>query len=197
MNIPDYSFITPLLEDDERILWRGVPGAGKIFRQEDIFLITFCVFGTGFSCFWEFLAVFKVLFPAAASGDGTFLAVGLLFSVVGGAFLTFFLYSLIGRFLYQQYRRRRTLYVITNKKLIRKQLTRIDMLNIQHLPPMHLRSYLNEYGTIFFGDDPDQASSKHRLFTSAEEQQFTLENIPHAQTARRLILSLEEHRYEK
>jgi hypothetical protein len=52
MNSPQLQ-ITRELDDDERLLWYGIPGQGIIFRASDLLLIPFSLLWAGFAVFWE------------------------------------------------------------------------------------------------------------------------------------------------
>jgi len=95
--------IRMLLSSGETILWSGSPKKGLMLRPKDAFLIPFSIFWFGFACFWEYTVL--------SSGIVPFALFGLLFVFVGFMFF-------IGRFFVDAWIRARTIYAITESRLI-------------------------------------------------------------------------------
>jgi hypothetical protein len=92
------------LRPGETVVWTGVPDPAVIFAPGDFFLIPFSVFFVAFSAFW----VSNVAASSAA----------LPFVLFGAAFVLFGLYFAVGRFFAKAWRKRRTVYAITNKRAL-------------------------------------------------------------------------------
>lgn len=135
----EYSFINPYVSADEYILWKGKPEKGHYFTQADIFLVPF-------SIFWNVM-VLKFLISAVIDGVPFFAYIFLIPFIMGGFFFLF------GRFLAVSYINKRTLYVITNKKIIRRRRNKIDVIESINMPVMRVRVNKNGSGTIRFGDE--------------------------------------------
>lgn len=139
MNYNDeYSFAAQYMIGDEYILWKGKPEKGKLITGADIFTILFSIVWCGFAIFWELTAI--------ASGAPFF------FAMFGLPFVGIGLYLVFGRFIHKAYMRKRTYYVITNKKIIRLRGKRIEMLDGKCLPGMRVHAHLDGSGTIQFGE---------------------------------------------
>ena len=122
-----------------------------------------------FSILWCGFAVFWFVSALASGAPITFCLFGLPFVAVG-------LYLVFGRFIHTSYMRKRTAYVITNKKIIRRRGSKLDMLHLNNLPSMTLTVNKNGNGTIRFGQEYSYYRSGHRYANASSL--FTLENIP-------------------
>lgn len=95
----------------ETVLWTGTPGSeGRLFCSEDWLLVPFSLLWGGVALTWEGLALFALLLtwePQALLG----VLVGLPFAVVGA-------HMIAGRFLFKAWRRKNSVYVITNKRVL-------------------------------------------------------------------------------
>ena len=91
------------LAPDEWIEWAGAPDPTKHTNRGDVFLIPFSIAWGGFAIFWEGAAI--------VSGQPFFIVWGLAFVVAG-------LYMMVGRFFYKEHRRRRTVYAVTNRRVM-------------------------------------------------------------------------------
>ena len=173
----EYSFAKPYITPGEAILWRGKPGKGHLLTGQDIFMIPFSIIWCGFAIFWESLVIF---------GDAPiFMALwGIPFVCVG-------LYMVFGRFIWTAFLRKRTAYVITNKKIIRARGSRIDMIHGNSLPPMHTRAFRDGSGTISFGQHYTYTTrtSFERSYSAAGF--FALENIPDVARVQQYIDQME------
>lgn len=132
----EYSFSTPYITGDEYILWKGKPDKGNLITSSDIFMIPFSIFWCGFALFWEFMAL----------QSGTF-----IMPLFGIPFVCVGLYLVFGRFIWNVHIRKKTFYVLTNKKLIRLRGNKIDMLDAKSMLPVQVEIYKNGRGTISFG----------------------------------------------
>jgi hypothetical protein len=96
--------LQPYLRGGEQLLWAGRPDPRVWLTSADIFLIPFSILWSTFAVFWEV--------GATSRGGGVFPSVLGIPLVVAG------LYFVFGRFVYKQYRKRRTVYGITSQRAI-------------------------------------------------------------------------------
>ena len=169
----EYSFIRPYLTAGETVLWRGKPQKGHLVTAQDIFMIPFSIMWCGFALFWEFLAV-------TSNAPFAMWLWGIPFVCVG-------LYMVFGRFLWTAYIRKRTAYVITNRKILRARGNRVDMLDGKNMPPVHVTARRDGSGTIRFGQNIYYRYGK-MYHNSAV---FTLDNVPDAARVQQAIAAME------
>ena len=135
----EYEFGRPYMVGDEYILWKGKPEKGALFTGREIIMLPFALIWLAFSVFWELTAIFS--------------GAPLFFCLWGIPFIGICIYLLIGRFFHMAYLRKRTFYIITNKKIMIKRGNRIEMHDGKSLPPMDIRIHKNGNGTITFCDN--------------------------------------------
>lgn len=172
MDYNEYGYSKDYMVDDEYILWRGKPAGGSIFTSQDILMIPFSILWCGFAVFW-------VVSAFMSGAPAIFCCFGLPFVAVG-------MYLVFGRFIHTAYMRKRTLYVITNKKIIRKRGAKVDILHLNNLPSMTLTAHKNGNGTIRFGQTYSYYSGGQR-YTTNSSSLFMLENIPNAVQVQEII----------
>ena len=128
----------------ETILWAGRPNLSVHFIKSDFFFVPFSIFWFGFSIFWT---------VAATLTGGAFGLFGIPFVLMG-------FYICIGRFILKSHRKRRTVYAITNKRLLsiminssgkRKNLSSADIRNVQNDSVLAGKQMT---GSILFGAIP-------------------------------------------
>ncbi len=171
----EYAFARSYLTPGEAILWKGKPGKGHLVTSQDVFMIPFSIFWCGFAIFW--------LVTAVSSGAPVFFwAFGIPFVCVG-------LYLVFGRFIWTAYIRKKTNYVVTNKKIIRKRGSRVDMLDGKTLPPMQMNAYNDGSGTIRFGEMPYYY---RRNTINGYQSLFALENIPNVVQVHSILSQIEK-----
>jgi len=95
---------------EEKILWADQPLPGRLFSPADLFLIPFSLFWLGFSIFWMVMAS-----AGARTAPGS---IGIIFPLFGLPFVLIGLYLVFGRFIYTHYRRKNTLYAVTDQRII-------------------------------------------------------------------------------
>lgn len=163
-------FYRPYLVNDEYVLWTGRPEKGNIFTKHSAVLMIFGAVWLSFSLFWEIMAikskvVFMMLWGLPFVGIGAYL---LLESPIRAAYL-----------------RNRTYYVITNKKIIIKKGSKIEMHDGRDLPPMDIEIHKNGNGTILFSEDVyTRRGRSHRIY-------FMLENLADIAQAQNAVSSME------
>jgi hypothetical protein len=104
----DASFRQDLLAG-ERILWQGQPDPHVIFAPGDRLLIPLSILWGGFAIFWE---------ASVLSDRGQDQGAPLFFVLWGIPFVAFGLYFIFGRFFYKAYRKRRTSYAVTSRRVL-------------------------------------------------------------------------------
>ena len=176
----DYSFARTFLTPGETILWRGKPVRGHLFGPQDVFMIPFSIMWFAFAINWE-------------SGVIT-TGAPLFFKLWGIPFILVGLYITVGRFFHMAYLRKRTAYVITNQKLIRKRGGKIDMLDAKTMPAIHVTARTDGTGTIRFGQAMYYYRGRQRYTNQTSwgpnDYQFTLENIPDVGRVQQILHSI-------
>lgn len=136
MHEEDYSFARAYMGPDEHILWRAKPQKGNLLSSGDYYMIPFSVLWFGFVVYWMY-GVIKSDAP-------------IFFPVFGGAFAVVGMYIVFGRFIWAAWSRKHTYYVITNKKIIRRRFSKVDVLLASNMPPVYAEYYKDGNGTILF-----------------------------------------------
>lgn len=127
------------LSRNEKILWTGRPKTGIIFRAYDIVVIPFSLLWFGFAIFWEY-NVLKM-------GVGFMALFGLPFIVTG-------LYISVGRFFVDVFKRKHTIYGITDNRVVIKSgmfIKSIKSFNIKTISDLTFKEKADGSGTISFG----------------------------------------------
>jgi hypothetical protein len=128
------------LEAGEKLLWTGLPRRGLMLRGIDFFAIPFSLLWCGFAIVWE-----TMTFTTGAP---------LLFRLWGVPFVLVGLYIVFGRFIVDAKSRARTVYAVTDRRvLIVSGLFRknIQSLFLRGLAEMNLSEDHAGRGTITFG----------------------------------------------
>ena len=142
--------LTSDLDAGERLLWSGRPAQGILFRSSDIFLIPFSLLWGGFAIFWEVAALAATWDSDAQTPD----MVRHAFPLFGLPFVAIGLYLIAGRFFVDRAQRRKTLYGITDRRvIIRSGLFRrtTKSLNLRTLSDVTLSERSDRRGTITLG----------------------------------------------
>jgi hypothetical protein len=137
-------FQSELLKE-ERLLWTGQPGS-SLFVPADLFLVPFSLLWGGFAIFWEVM----VLRAGNPTGHGA----PRFFVAFGAVFVLFGLYFVVGRFFYKAWRNRRTVYAVTNRRVLVLTETgarKIQAALIHNLAVIHKRIRADGSGTLTFG----------------------------------------------
>ena len=173
LHFEDYAFARPYLAPGETVLWRGRPEKGHLLNAGDIVMIPFSIFWCGFAVFWFITAL----------EAGLFALFGIPFVCVG-------LYMTVGRFFHMSYRRKRTAYVITTGKIIRKIGNRIDMLDAKTMPAIHVTAHTDGTGHIRFGSMHYYRGRNRYNSFDPNQGIFTLENIPDVARVQQILHSI-------
>ena len=169
----DFEFAKKYMVTDEYILWKGRPGKGRILTLSDLYMIpisiilfAWVVSGAYINMFSEKDSIFSHIFTV-------------LYVLVA-------FYILIGRFVHVWLIRSHSYYVITNRKIIRKRLGKIDTLSLSNMPSMDTTFHKNGYGTISFGS-VGYDRNKYRTTIPRDNDRFALENIEDAAKVQDII----------
>lgn len=174
----EYSAYKQYLVNGEYVLWQGRPEKGNLLSKSDIFMIPFSIIWCGFAIFWETTAIM---------GGAPF-----FFALWGIPFVCVGLYIVFGRFIWTAWTRKRTHYVITNKKIIRMCGRKMDMLDGKSLPAMYIEIHGNGNGTIKFGT-PDPYYGRYRnTWSAAGNALFSLENLSDFRQVQQAIANMDK-----
>jgi len=103
------------LAPDEDVMWCGQPKTSVLFDANDIFLVPFSLLWGGFALFWEGSVIAALLRGETKSGNGGDL---LMFAIGGIVMVLIGLYMIVGRFFGKRWLRRRTHYMVTDKRAV-------------------------------------------------------------------------------
>jgi hypothetical protein len=109
------SVIQSELSSDEKIHWVGKPDPSVIFNSSDLLAIPFSLMWGGFAIFWEWSAL---SIHDKVHGDGPGVAIGYIFPLWGIPFVCIGLYMIFGRFFYKAWKKSKTTYAVTNKRVL-------------------------------------------------------------------------------
>ena len=140
--------VTGELESGERLLWVGRPDSRRWLYAQDAVLIPFSVMWGGFAIFWEA----GVLSSSGARN-------GILFPLWGIPFVLIGLYLIGGRFFVRRWTRSRTLYAVTDRRVISiapswPRSERTTSVWLRSYPPVEKRLARSGEGTIWIGSFP-------------------------------------------
>src|SRR5438309_975004 len=138
----------PYLSPGERIIWSGQPKQGIAFRRSDLIAVPFGLMWGGFALFWNFGV--WTSFPNSGTADDWF------FKLWGLPFLAVGLYIIVGRFFYDAWVRKRSIYAVTNERVLilgGSSSSKLVSREIQSLPMLELTESGDGTGTIAFDSD--------------------------------------------
>jgi hypothetical protein len=148
MEAPPESRLTSELEPGERLLWSGRPKQGLVLRAMDALLIPFSLLWGGFAIFWKAMVVRESWRPQAAHHSAP-----IFFVPWGVPFVLMGLYLMFGRFITDARMRARTIYGITDRRvLILSGLfsTTVRGFDLRSLSDVSLSEHRGGTGTITF-----------------------------------------------
>ena len=142
-----YAAVQPELTPGETVLWAGQPNPSVIFHKEDALLIPFSLMWGGFAIFWE-AGVAGLWGNAARQTVPSYFMMlwGIPFVVAGQ-------YLIWGRFLFAAWKKRRTHYGITNRRVLVVQDTwrrKMTSAYLDTLPALIKENSSNGMGTLRF-----------------------------------------------
>jgi hypothetical protein len=141
----------------ERLLWQGTPKPGIIFRGADIFLIPFSTIWFGGALFWEGSVLLAWAFQNSSMDEGVSETIG-FFALFGIPFVIVGLYFFAGRFWHDKWRRRNTLYGLTNDRAIIISRAGIKSFPISANAEINVKHHKNGRSTISFGPEASSFS---------------------------------------
>jgi hypothetical protein len=140
--------VQPELLSGESLLWSGQPLTKVLFHQRDLFAIPFSLLWGGFAVFWEWGVTGRL------GGSGRSHSAPALFELWGIPFVVMGQYLIWGRFLYTAWRKGRTYYAVTNRRVIvisQGFSTKLIDGYLRNLNSVSLTMRSNGIGTIEFG----------------------------------------------
>jgi hypothetical protein len=164
------------LEGGERVLWKGYPTQGLIVRGSDAFMIPFSLLWGGFAVFWE---------ASVVRGHAPF-----FFMLWGIPFVAMGLYITIGRFFVDIWTRARTIYAVTDQRVLILTQTfnqRVQSLQLRTLSEMNLSERSDGSGTVTFGPSSFGGFSPRGWPGSARYQPPAFEGIANARAVQTTI----------
>jgi len=130
---------------DEQILWCGQPETSILFSKADIFLVPFSLLWGGMA----FFGIGSTLLKHNLKGNQALPFLPAIIFLVVACYITF------GRFILKAYKKKRTYYFVTNKRVI----TLTDMCNrtiqaefIDRTPSINKTVNSQGVGTVSFGN---------------------------------------------
>jgi hypothetical protein len=146
---PETHAIEIKLLPNETIHWYGKPNPWVIFAFGDSFLIPFSLLCGAFAFYWEY-TTFNLESQILSGGPFTY-----LYPITGIPVVLVALYLIIGRFFYKFWKKTKTTYAVSNKRLMvitqtgtRKE--RFQFLN--HIQTIKKYVGKNGSGSLAFGD---------------------------------------------
>ncbi|GIF41513.1 hypothetical protein BC793_111126 [Actinoplanes xinjiangensis] len=127
----------------ERVLWEGAPMRHRLFRRTDVLLLPFSVVWCGFAIVWLVRAL-------RSDGAGLFPLFGVPFVIVG-------VYLVAGRFLVRALASRRTVYTVTDGRVVVRggpTGARLTTAYLRDLPPPVIAERPDGSGSLAFGGFP-------------------------------------------
>jgi hypothetical protein len=141
-NIEAQARLQPYRQPGETILWTGGPDPKRLLTGKDAFLIPFSLMWGGFAIFWE---ASVLAFGRGPNGPPIFFMLwGIPFVVVGQYFIW-------GRFLVKRWDRKRTVYAVTNQRVLMLRGRSLQSIFMSQLPPIVQSSRVDGSGSLEFG----------------------------------------------
>lgn len=164
------------LEPGEQLLWAGRPATGIKLRSSDILMIPFSLLWCGFAIFWEYLAI---------QGNSP-----IFFRLWGIPFVAIGLYIVAGRFFHDAWRRRKTLYALTDRRalIVSGLLSQtVSSIFLSNLTDVTLSERANGEGTIHLSLASAGYSPWEHWWTTGAPVGHNFELIPDASQVYRFI----------
>ncbi len=168
----DYSFARVQMDPDEHVLWTGRPEQGTILSA-----VPFSSYLTSLGVIAFSIFMYEL---CRTTSEEPLLLFWFIFFAVG-------VYGLAIWPFQAQYLRKRTFYVITNRRIYRKRGRKIDNLAAANLPSYETIYHNNGNGTIRFSLVSSPRWAGYRQIAT----HFTLDNIPDMGHALQAIARLE------
>lgn len=171
----------------ESILWRGKPSRKIIFHSDDRITIPFSFLWGGFG---GFLAYQNLRSAAETDAVSDLLVLWALIFVLMGQYLIW------GRFLYSAWKKKNTLYAVTNMRVLNLRYDWTYKLIeglLANLYSVKISPRRNGYGTIKFYPQPKRkiswfsANHRNNVVTDIDHDSLTFHDIPNMQEVYQLI----------
>jgi hypothetical protein len=137
----DQGILAGHLAAGEHVEWTARPRGGVRLTRADAYLVPFSLLWGGFAIFWEVSAI--------EGGGGPF------FVLWGIPFVAMGLYMIVGRFFYAAYRNRRTVYAVTDHRVLRVASNRrgdaVDAMYLSAIPSVSTTVGPHGRGDVLFG----------------------------------------------
>lgn len=139
------------LSSDENLLWSGVPTLGLRFRAADILMVPFSLVWGGFAFFWEAEVLYGTGVRLSASPPYVTATLVSFIGLWGVPFCLVGLYLIFGRFFFDAAARAKTIYAITDRRVMVARGNSVRSLALNALPAFELKEGGNGRGSIVFG----------------------------------------------
>ena len=170
----DYSFCRNLMSYDERILWTGRPEVKNVFSA--VPLSSYVV-----SLIWTVVCIvmFKLIRSTATNVEQFFLVIWVIFIGIG-------IYGFAVWPFQSYYQQKKTVYVITNRKVYRQRGQNVKSLSVSDMNGYSTSYRKNGTGTISF-PITTMVPGARRPYIS----EFKLENLPDTEHALQAISGMD------
>ena len=170
--ISDYSFADAYLADGDFVLWRGKPEKGITLGGGDLFTTMFGIFWLSFVIFW-------ISGVISAGAPFPMILFGFFFLLIG-------VYLVGGRVIINEVMKSKTAYVITDKAIIKKCGSRVDVLYSRDNYSLQVYSHRNGTTTFVF----DTHIVTHRVNHTPQTKKITLDNVIDAAGVNRALAEM-------
>jgi hypothetical protein len=178
------SELEPYLQDNELLLWTGMPKQGFMLRKGDWIAIPFSLFWGGFAIAWEFSVL--------QMGDLNFTNI---FALFGIPFVLIGIYMLFGRFFFEKFRRKNILYGMTSDRLLIRSgihSKKFNSIQIKALRGITYSKRLDGSGTIVLGTESYMAGLfRGTGWPSGSPMAPVFELIPNVEDVYKQIVNLQ------
>ncbi|MES2221287.1 MAG: hypothetical protein V4587_10015 [Acidobacteriota bacterium] len=185
----------------ESLLWAGQPLRRVLFHRSDWMMIPFSLLWGGFALFWEYgvSGHFDQPRPTHHTGAMNFMSLwGIPFVLIGQ-------YLIWGRFLYVAWRKARTFYGVTNKRVLVLGKSWNRSLSdgyLKGLTSVTLTTRPDGVGTIEFAPEPETGTNwnfyggrrRGSLVKDIELSRLAFFDIADAKTVYQIIQTQRDHR---
>jgi hypothetical protein len=168
------------LVGDERLVWVGRPDPKRRFARSDLYLVPFSLMWGGFAIFCETTVILS--------------GAPLFFALWGIPFVAIGLHMIAGRFFVKAWLRRRTLYAVTDRRVLsvvrRRSGDSVDAVFLDAVPAVHRELRPDGSGSVIFGSVP----SSPRASSKQDGGPLAFEDIPNASYVAELVADLRRAR---
>lgn len=183
MRVSEHEWYEPYLQPDEEVRWKGRPdkhelgAVGEVAKGAPVLLML------GWGGFMLYLMI-------SDGGVPSPLLWGFCGIIVVWLLIAFFIG--FGKPLIAMHRLKKTEYIITNRRILRKMGRAVDALDSRSMPTPYLRKGAMHYGTITFGAGVDRDARYTRHPSLALAESFELRALPEAAKVLEIIAGMEK-----